>query len=171
MSLPSTGRDHHPSTMIGVVLTGHGGFEKLQYRKDHKIPSPGPDEVLIRVAAAGISNTDINTRIGWYSKGVETGAKKLRMPVRQGQTMMRPGLANHWSSQEFKVPTVVVASSLLVIMSAPSASVKELSFAICFALMSTTALTSVGHLDPSAMALLLNTPKHLLARRTRSIAT
>ncbi|KAG9698326.1 NAD(P)-binding protein, partial [Aureobasidium melanogenum] len=59
--------------MIGVVLTGHGGFEKLQYRKDLKTPSPGPDEVLIRVAAAGINNTDINTRIGWYSKGVETG--------------------------------------------------------------------------------------------------
>ncbi|KAH0343373.1 NAD(P)-binding protein, partial [Aureobasidium melanogenum] len=73
MSLPSTGRDHLASTMIGVVLTGHGGFEKLQYRKDLKIPSPGPDEVLIRVAAAGINNTDINTRIGWYSKGVETG--------------------------------------------------------------------------------------------------
>ncbi|KAG9597885.1 NAD(P)-binding protein, partial [Aureobasidium melanogenum] len=73
MSLQSTGRDRLPSTMIGVVLTGHGGFEKLQYRKDLKIPSPGPDEVLIRVAAAGINNTDINTRIGWYSKGVETG--------------------------------------------------------------------------------------------------
>ncbi|KAG9664026.1 NAD(P)-binding protein, partial [Aureobasidium melanogenum] len=73
MSLQSTGCDHLPSTMIGVVLTGHGGFEKLQYRKDLKIPSPGPDEVLIRVAAAGINNTDINTRIGWYSKGVETG--------------------------------------------------------------------------------------------------
>lgn len=62
--------------MIGVVLTGHGGFERLQYRKDLKIPSPGPDEVLIRVAAAGINNTDINTRIGWYSKGVETGTSQ-----------------------------------------------------------------------------------------------
>jgi len=32
------------------------------------IPSPGDNEVLIRVAAAGVNNTDINTRIGWYSK-------------------------------------------------------------------------------------------------------
>jgi NADPH:quinone reductase-like Zn-dependent oxidoreductase len=40
------------------------------------VPQPGPDEVLIRVAAAGINNTDINTRIGWYSKsiGQATGA-------------------------------------------------------------------------------------------------
>lgn len=61
-----------PNTMSGVVLTGHGGFEKLQYRDDLKVPEPTSDEVLIRVAAAGINNTDINTRIGWYSKSVKT---------------------------------------------------------------------------------------------------
>ncbi|WP_254444421.1 MULTISPECIES: alcohol dehydrogenase family protein [unclassified Ruegeria] len=64
-------------TMAGVVLTGHGGLDKLEYRTDIPVPSPGPGEVLIRVAAAGINNTDINTRIGWYSKAVtedtETG--------------------------------------------------------------------------------------------------
>lgn len=59
--------------MIGVVLTGHGGPEKLEYRDDLPVPSPASDEVLIRVAAAGINNTDINTRIGWYSKGVKSG--------------------------------------------------------------------------------------------------
>ena len=31
------------------------------------MPVVGPGEVLIRVLAAGINNTDINTRIGWYS--------------------------------------------------------------------------------------------------------
>ena len=31
----------------------------------------GLDEVLIRVAAAGINNTDINTRTAWYSKSVK----------------------------------------------------------------------------------------------------
>jgi NADPH:quinone reductase-like Zn-dependent oxidoreductase len=64
-----------PSTMTGVVLTGHGGFEKLEYRDDLKVPHPGPDEVLIRVAAAGVNNTDINTRIGWYSKGVRSATE------------------------------------------------------------------------------------------------
>lgn len=40
------------------------------------VPQPGPDEVLIRVAAAGVNNTDVNTRIGWYSKAVgsDTGS-------------------------------------------------------------------------------------------------
>lgn len=59
-----------PETMIGVYLTGHGGLEKLEYRGDIPVPKPGPDDVLIKVAAAGVNNTDINTRIGWYSKNV-----------------------------------------------------------------------------------------------------
>ncbi|UTW13087.1 alcohol dehydrogenase family protein [Marinobacterium rhizophilum] len=59
-----------PKFMTGVQLTGHGGLDKLQYRQDLAVPQPGAGEVLIRVGAAGINNTDINTRIGWYSKGV-----------------------------------------------------------------------------------------------------
>jgi NADPH:quinone reductase-like Zn-dependent oxidoreductase len=62
-----------PNRMTGVVLTGHGGFEKLEYRDDLEVPAPSAGEVLIKVAAAAINNTDINTRIGWYSKGVKSG--------------------------------------------------------------------------------------------------
>jgi NADPH:quinone reductase-like Zn-dependent oxidoreductase len=59
-----------PTTMAAVLLTGHGGPEKLEYRTDVPVPGPGADEVLIQVEAAGINNTDINTRIGWYSKTI-----------------------------------------------------------------------------------------------------
>ena len=62
-----------PSTMAAVLLTGHGGLDVLEYREDVPVPVPAPGEVLIRVAAAGVNNTDVNTRIGWYSKKV-TGA-------------------------------------------------------------------------------------------------
>jgi NADPH:quinone reductase-like Zn-dependent oxidoreductase len=55
-----------PTEMAAVLLTGHGGFDKLRYREDVPVPEPGAGEVLIRVAAAGINNTDINTRVGWY---------------------------------------------------------------------------------------------------------
>ena len=60
-----------PEKMHAVVLTGHGGFEKLEYRTDVSTPTPKFGEVLIRVAGAGVNNTDINTRIGWYSKAVQ----------------------------------------------------------------------------------------------------
>ena len=64
-----------PRTMAAVLLTGHGGLEQLEYRTDVPVPRPESGEVLIQVAAAGINNTDVNTRIGWYSKAVtsETG--------------------------------------------------------------------------------------------------
>jgi NADPH:quinone reductase-like Zn-dependent oxidoreductase len=62
--------------MRAVLLTGNGGYDKLSYREDVPVPRPGRGEVLIRVAAAGVNNTDINTRTAWYSKSVTaaTGA-------------------------------------------------------------------------------------------------
>ncbi|WP_299082151.1 alcohol dehydrogenase family protein [uncultured Ruegeria sp.] len=62
-----------PATMAGVYLTRHGGPEALEWRDDIPIPQPGSGQVLVRVAAAGVNNTDINTRVGWYSSDV-TGA-------------------------------------------------------------------------------------------------
>lgn len=62
-----------PDTMSGVVLTGYGGLDRLEWRTDLPVPRPGSGEVLIRVLAAGVNNTDINTRTGWYSRTV-TGA-------------------------------------------------------------------------------------------------
>ena len=56
-----------PATMSGVCLTGHGGPEVLEWREDIPLPIPGPGQVLVRVLAAGVNNTDINTRIGWYA--------------------------------------------------------------------------------------------------------
>jgi NADPH:quinone reductase-like Zn-dependent oxidoreductase len=56
--------------MRGVVLTGHGGLDKLEYRSDLRVPAPGADEVLIEVSACGMNNTDVNTRTGWYAKSV-----------------------------------------------------------------------------------------------------
>lgn len=55
--------------MTAVVTTGHGGFDKLEIRQV-PIPNPGPGEALIRVLAAGVNNTEINTRLGWYSPTV-----------------------------------------------------------------------------------------------------
>lgn len=58
-----------PATMKAVVTTGNGGFDKLDYR-DVPTPAPGEGEVLLRVLAAGMNNTEINTRLGWYSADV-----------------------------------------------------------------------------------------------------
>ena len=59
--------------MKAMVLTGHGGLDKLVWHENWPDPEPGPGEVLVKVKACGLNNTDVNTRAGWYSKAV-TGA-------------------------------------------------------------------------------------------------
>ena len=65
-----------PETMKAVVLTGHGGLDRLEWRTDVPVPRPEPGEVLIRVGASAVNNTDVNTRTGWYSRAVrgDTGS-------------------------------------------------------------------------------------------------
>jgi len=60
--------------MRAVLLTGHGGFDRLDIRDDVPVPECGEGDVLVRVGAAGVNNTDVNTRLGWYSGGGWTGS-------------------------------------------------------------------------------------------------
>jgi alcohol dehydrogenase len=77
-----------PATMSGVQLVRHGGPEALAWRDDLPVPQPGPGEVLVRVLAAGVNATDINTRTGWYGSGVAAGwAGALDFPRIQGSDL------------------------------------------------------------------------------------
>jgi NADPH:quinone reductase-like Zn-dependent oxidoreductase len=60
--------------MKAVLMKGHGGFDQLEYRDDVPVPVPRANEVLIRVLAAAVNNTDINTRTAWYSRSAAEGA-------------------------------------------------------------------------------------------------
>jgi len=55
-----------PGNMQAVLLTGHGGPEKLECRRDVPVPSLAAGEVLIEVSACGMNNTDIWVREGAY---------------------------------------------------------------------------------------------------------
>jgi NADPH:quinone reductase-like Zn-dependent oxidoreductase len=63
-------------TMKAVVTNGNGGYEQLEYR-DVPVPALATGEVLLQVLAAGVNNTEINTRLGWYSSEVTTGTEAL----------------------------------------------------------------------------------------------
>eukprot|EP01135_Chromosphaera_perkinsii_P010255 Nk52_evm1s2081 gene=Nk52_evmTU1s2081 len=74
-----------PSVMRGVQLIATGPEHEqdpstaLVHRQDLPLPClakgapDSPREVLIRVKAAGVNNTDINTRIGWYDNPIDPG--------------------------------------------------------------------------------------------------
>ncbi|MEL7092444.1 MAG: alcohol dehydrogenase family protein [Pseudomonadota bacterium] len=59
-----------PETMRAMVTVGHGGLDQMVWHEDWPVPVPAAGEVLIRVGACGLNNTDVNTRSGWYSKAV-----------------------------------------------------------------------------------------------------
>ena len=66
--------DRVPKTMNAMVLTGHGGLDKLSYRDDIAVPVPARDEVLIEVSACGMNNTDIWVREGAYGSDEDPDA-------------------------------------------------------------------------------------------------
>ncbi|MEL6913861.1 MAG: alcohol dehydrogenase family protein [Pseudomonadota bacterium] len=82
--------------MRAVVLKHHGGPEALDLEPAWPVPEVGAKEVLIRVAACGMNNTDVNTRAGWYSKSVTeatTGAAHGSLDAAKDNTWGGAGIA------------------------------------------------------------------------------
>jgi NADPH:quinone reductase-like Zn-dependent oxidoreductase len=63
-----------PETMKAVVTTGVGDYRKLDYL-DTPVPKLGYGQILLQVLVAGVNNTEINTRLGWYSSSVREGTQ------------------------------------------------------------------------------------------------
>lgn len=79
-----------PNTMKAMVLTGHGGIDKLEYQ-DTSVPQPRSGEVLVQITATAKNNTDRKAREGLYptKKGEMTsfqmgGKPTLTFPRIQG---------------------------------------------------------------------------------------
>ena len=77
-----------PPRMSAMVLIGHGGPDKLQYRTDIPVPSLQSGEVLIDVAACGMNNTDIWVREGAY--GTEADPDSISSWRRHANTLTFP---------------------------------------------------------------------------------
>lgn len=86
--------------MRAVMLTGFGGFEQLAFRTDVAVPKPAAGELLIKVGAAAVNNTDINTRIGWYSSAVD-GATAAGSEIGFAETG-----GEGWSGTPFSFPRI-----------------------------------------------------------------
>jgi len=55
-----------PEKMSAMLLVGHGGVEKLVYKKDVPLPHVDKNEVLVKVTATAKNNTDRKAREGLY---------------------------------------------------------------------------------------------------------
>ena len=89
--------------MKAVLLTGHGGFDKLEYREDVDKPQISANQALICVRACGLNNTDINTRTAWYSKQVEEGITETAVQAGYRESSDQDG---SWGSGEMTFPRI-----------------------------------------------------------------
>lgn len=69
-------------SMQAVVTSGNGSYDMLDYREVPR-PRAGPGELLLKVLAAGVNNTEINTRLGWYSSAVSDGTEQTAIAAGQ----------------------------------------------------------------------------------------
>lgn len=104
--------DKVPETMRAMVLKGYGGVEMMELRKDYPVPKVGADEVLVRVGACGINNTDINTRTRWYDReravelSEEVGLKGVALGTASEET------TSSWNGD--KVPFPLIQGAAIV---------------------------------------------------------
>jgi NADPH:quinone reductase-like Zn-dependent oxidoreductase len=92
-----------PGTMKAIVPMRHGELDALEYRTDWPVPLPSGREVLIRLAASGLNNTDVNPRTGWYrrrARGPRGTDGHLHMPN-------APGLGVHPDEKALGHPVAV----------------------------------------------------------------
>ena len=114
-----------PSTMHAVQLTGHGGLDKLDYRRDVPVPKPSADEVLIKVGACGMNNTDMIGPFGYaadVSRTFFSGPGKpstyqkelyqrAHEEVHQNLGLMQPGMSfKEITEKAYRQPDKFVAS-------------------------------------------------------------
>ena len=92
--------------MYAAVLSGFGGPDRLEVR-EVPTPRPGPGQLLVRVAAAAVNNTDINTRLGWYA--------------RPDETPMQGTAFSGWTGSAFELPRIQGADGCGYVAAAGSA--------------------------------------------------
>ena len=101
--------------MKAAQLIGHGDSDKLIVVDDVPKPVPGKDEVLIKVGACAINNTDIWTRQGAYGSSQEHDAptgwrrKSFQFPRIQGVD-----IAGHIEAVGSGIPDTRIGQRVLV---------------------------------------------------------
>jgi NADPH2:quinone reductase len=82
-----------PATMTAIAISSPGGPEVLA-PQTRPLPRPGPGEILVKVAAAGVNRPDISQRIGRYPP--PPGASDLPGLEIAGEVVALGADANAW---------------------------------------------------------------------------
>ena len=86
-----------PQAMRAVEIAKPGGPEVLR-AVQRPVPSPGPSEILIKVAAAGVNRPDVLQRMGNYP--VPKDASDLPGLEVSGTIEVEPGTTITWLNED-----------------------------------------------------------------------
>jgi NADPH:quinone reductase-like Zn-dependent oxidoreductase len=87
-----------PSRMIVIAIKAPGGSEVL-VPEEHPVTPPGPGEILVKVAAAGVNRPDVRQRQGTYPPpkgatdipGLEIAGEVVALGLTPAQRRRSPG--------------------------------------------------------------------------------
>lgn len=99
-----------PKSMRAMLLTGHGGMDKYVWREDYPTPTVSGMQVLIKVGACGLNNTDVNTRSGWYASRVEGATTGEGYDSASGDSV--DGEAPSWGGKALCFPRIQGADAV-----------------------------------------------------------
>jgi NADPH:quinone reductase-like Zn-dependent oxidoreductase len=102
-----------PQLMRAVLLTGHGGLDRLEFRRDVAVPSVRAGEVLVRNHASAVNNTDFNTRVGWYGASVNAGFSE---EIALHGLPQNPTEPSSWNRESLTFPRIQGAAVVGVIV-------------------------------------------------------
>ena len=104
--------------MLAAVTVGHGGLDKLELM-EVGIPEPAKDEVLVRVNACGLNNTDIWVREGAYGSDSDpnavagTGRVPHEFPLIQGADIVGEIVATGSNVSQERIGNRVICNFML----------------------------------------------------------
>lgn len=96
--------------MRAAVLTGHGGLDVIEYRTNVPVPTLTAHEVLVRVGACGVNNTDVNTRTAWYNRDV--AAELSENFGVEGRSDSGNTTASSWNTSSVEFPRISGAATV-----------------------------------------------------------
>ena len=163
-----------PPTMHAIVQDAYGAPERVLRLDQTAIPSPGPDDVLIRVRATSINTPDWATVVGApYILRLQSGPRRPKHPIRgtdvagvvervgAGVTDLKPGdevLGSLWggagSTQAGTFAQYTVAPASHLVKKPAALSFEEAAASVMTGLTALVAMRDAGRVQPGTRVLI-----------------
>ena len=91
----------HEDTQIGAWIENPGPSARIRIRNDIAIPTPGPNEVLIKLSCSGVCHSDVHNMLGHFPMSTNIGGHEgvghvVRLGSSAPQSLMNKRVGVKW---------------------------------------------------------------------------